>query len=42
MKINMHELSPAHQSFGGKCGLTATKSRQKRPAVTRLAELLTL
>lgn len=38
----MHELSPSQQSFGGKCGLTGTESRQKRPAVTWLAEQLTL
>lgn len=37
----MHELSLAHRSFGGKCGLTGTKSRQARQAATWLAKQFT-
>lgn len=38
----MHDLSPPHQSFGGKCGLMGTKSRQTRPTVTWLAKPIIL
>ena len=37
----MYELSLAHRSFGGKCGLTGTKSRQTRQAATWLAKQFT-
>lgn len=42
MHINMHDLSLAQQSFGGKCGLMSAKSRQTRPTFISLAEPHTL
>ena len=33
MYINMHELSLAHQSFGGKCGLmSANRAKRDQPS----------